>query len=82
MIILYYLQNSLMDFGHQRKEGSMDWVKELKEQVGVADEGFAADLNDVEGREYLTAQHLDLFWQTANKEITENVDVTVTDSTV
>ena len=49
-----------MDFGHQRKEGSMDWVKELKEQVGVADEGFAADLNDVEGREYLTAQHLDL----------------------
>ena len=71
-----------MDFGHQRKEGSMDWVKELNEQVGVADEGFAADLNDVEGREYLTAQHLDLLRQTANKEITENVDVTVTDSTV
>ena len=45
-------------------------------------EGFAADLNDVEGREYLTAQHLDLLRQTANKEITENVDVTVTDSTV
>lgn len=55
----------------------MDWIKELKNRVGVTDEGYAADLNDVEGREILTEEHLDLL-----KEITANMDVAASDSTV
>ena len=42
----------------QGKRGKMDWKKELKDQVGATDEGDIADLNDVEGREILTLQHL------------------------
>ena len=40
------------------KEGKMDWMKELKDRAGVTDEGDITDLNDVEGREILTLQHL------------------------
>ena len=35
-----------------------DWRKELKDRVGVSDTGDAADLSDVEGREFLYEQHL------------------------
>jgi len=55
----------------------MDWVKELKDRVGVTDEGYAADLNDVEGREILTEEHLDRL-----KETVSNTDVADRDSTV
>ena len=52
-------------------------LKELKERVGVTDEEFSADLNDVDGREVLTEQHLERL-----KETTANMDVAVRDSTV
>ena len=55
----------------------MGWIKELKERVGVTDEGFAADLNDVDGREVITEQHLEQL-----KETTANMDVAVRHSTV
>ena len=55
----------------------MDWVKELRERVGVTDEGYIADLNDVEGREILTEEHLARL-----KETAVNIDVTASDSTV
>ena len=55
----------------------MDWVKEIKERVGVTDEGYAADLNDMDGREMLTKEHLDRLMETVS-----NMDVADRDSTV
>ena len=55
----------------------MDWIKELKNRVGVTDEGYAADLNDVEGREILTEDYLNRLKETVSK-----VDVADRDSTV
>ena len=55
----------------------MDWVKEIKERVGVTDERNAADLNDMDGREMLTEEHLDRI-----KETVSNTDVADRDSTV
>ena len=64
-------------FCYQRKRGKMDWVKEIKERVGVTDEGYAADLNDMDGREMLTKEHLDRLMETVS-----NMDVADRDSTV
>ena len=36
----------------------MDWKRELKDQIGVVDEGTVASLNDMNGREFLTIRHL------------------------
>ena len=36
----------------------MDWKKELKEQIGIADEIAAASLEDMEGYEILDERHL------------------------
>ena len=39
----------------------MDWRKELKERVGITetiDDMDATGLNDIEGREFLSKQHL------------------------
>ncbi len=55
----------------------MDWKKELKERVGVIAEGYAADLNNVDGREILTEEHL--LWL---MEISATLDVAVSDSTI
>jgi len=55
----------------------MDWIKELKDWVGITDEGYAADLNDVEEREILTEEHLECLKETAS-----NTDVADLDSTV
>ena len=55
----------------------MDWVKELKKRVGVTEEGYAADLNDMDGREILTEEHLDQLMETVS-----NTDVADRDSTV
>ncbi len=55
----------------------MDWIKELKERVGVTNEGYAADLNDVDDREILTKEHLIRI-----KETNVNMDVAASDSTI
>ncbi len=54
----------------------MDWKRELRDQVGATDEGDITDLNDVEGREVLTVQHLkrmnvehDMIRGSANMEV-------------
>ena len=64
-------------FCYQRKREIMDWVKEIKERVGVTDERNAADLNDMDGREMLTEEHLDRI-----KETVSNMNVTDRDSSV
>lgn len=64
-------------FCYQRKREKMDWVKEIKERVGVTDERYAADLNDMDGREILTEEHLDRI-----KETVSNMNVTDRDSSV
>lgn len=56
----------------------MDWIKELKDRVGVTDEGYAADLNDVEGREILTEDHL----KRIKEVIAVNMDAAGDDSAV
>jgi len=71
------LTGTLNGYGHQRKRGQMDWIKELKDWVGITDEGYAADLNDVEEREILTEEHLECLKETAS-----NTDVADLDSTV
>lgn len=55
----------------------MDWIRKLKERVGVSEEGYVADLNDMEVRELLTERHLDLL-----KEKPEKTDVAKRDSKV
>ncbi len=50
---------------------------ELEERVGSTDEGYVADLNDVDDREILTEQHLARF-----NETVANIDVSGRDSTV
>jgi len=47
------------------KEESMDWRKELKKTAGVTDEGDAADLTDMEGREFLDGRYLEYLKNTA-----------------
>lgn len=47
----------------------MDWIKTLKECIGITDEGTAVDLNDMEGREILTVQHLRLLMRDVNSSI-------------
>ena len=64
-------------FCYQRKREIMDWVKEIKERVGVTDERYVADLNDMDGREILTEEHLDRI-----KENVSNMNVTDRDSSV
>ena len=64
-------------FCYQRKREIMDWVKEIKERVGVTDERYVADLNDMDGREILTEEHLDRI-----KETVSNINVTDRDSSV
>ena len=54
---------------HPGKGIEMDWIRKLKERIGVSEEGYAADLNDMEGREMLTERHLDLL-----KEKPTNMD--------
>ena len=71
------MTGNLNSFSRQRKGGQMDWVKEFKALIGITDEGYFADLNDVDNREILTEQHLERL-----KETTANVDVAVSDSTV
>ena len=61
-----------------RERGQMDWIKELKDRVGVTDEGYAADLNDVEGREILTEDHL----KRIREVIAVNMDAAGDDSAV
>ena len=62
---------------HPGKGIEMDWIRKLKERIGVSEEGYAADLNDMEGRELLTERHLDLF-----KEKPEKMNVVEYESTV
>lgn len=47
------------------KEESMDWRKELEKTAGVTDEGDAADLTDMEGREFLDERYLEYMKNTA-----------------
>ena len=47
------------------EEESMDWRKELEKTAGVTDEGDAADLTDMEGRELLDERHLEYLKNTA-----------------
>ena len=32
---------------HPGKGIEMDWIRKLKERIGVSEEGYAADLNDM-----------------------------------
>ena len=43
----------------------MDWRKELEKTAGVTDEGDAADLTDMEGREFLDGRYLEYLENTA-----------------
>ena len=60
---------SIYDEYNSLEEGSEELIIAKKVQVGVTDERNAADLNDMDGREILTEEHLDRI-----KEIVSNYE--------